>query len=180
MKQCTIKSKRCKVDKLKKDYPGAIIIDVTSKAELPWLKFSPFYPHGNIPIPFTENETGESVEGIWQGLKVFSKEGIDPSKFHIKNMKSIKRSVRRLGSVLGHQKGLESTHLLSYLEARKQIYIPVYLWVLENILVEEIEGLRSLLKDNHIVLLDYETNSDVEDLRRPLSHASLIRSSLEK
>ena len=31
---------------------------------------SPFYPHGGIPIPFSGSVTSQSVEGIWQGLKV--------------------------------------------------------------------------------------------------------------
>ena len=31
----------------------------------------------------------------------------------------------------------------------------------------------------NLVLLDYETNEDVEDLSRPLSHASLIKHHLE-
>lgn len=31
----------------------------------------------------------------------------------------------------------------------------------------------------NIVLLDYETNADIDDLSRPLSHASLIKQYLE-
>ena len=64
-----IKSKKCKLEKLKKDYPGAIIHDVTSHATDEFIKFSPFYPHGGIPVPFTPNMTAMSVESIWQGLK---------------------------------------------------------------------------------------------------------------
>lgn len=39
----------------------------------------------NIPIPFSPNYTGASVEGIWQGLKVFVDEDIDilPKNFEI-------------------------------------------------------------------------------------------------
>jgi len=39
----------------------------------PWIKFSPFYPHGGIPVPFAPGYFSETVEGIWQGLKVFEK-----------------------------------------------------------------------------------------------------------
>ena len=44
-----IKNKRCKLENIRKEYPGAIIFDVTSKGALKTL--SPFYPHGNIGSP---------------------------------------------------------------------------------------------------------------------------------
>ena len=34
-------------------------------------KLSPFYPHGGIPVPFSEGVTATCVEAVWQGLKVF-------------------------------------------------------------------------------------------------------------
>ncbi len=43
-----IKNKRCKLENIRKEYPGAIIFDVTSKGALKTL--SPFYPHGHIPV----------------------------------------------------------------------------------------------------------------------------------
>ena len=55
-------------DALKK-YPDADVIDLTSKGDLPWRKFSPFYPHGDIPIPLLPGATAWSVEDIWQALK---------------------------------------------------------------------------------------------------------------
>jgi hypothetical protein len=45
------------------------------------------------------------VEAIWQGLKVFEKEGIDLAMFRNDTMKNIKRIVRRFGKPLGHQYG---------------------------------------------------------------------------
>ena len=79
-------------------------------------------------------------------------------------MKNIKRTVRRFGKPLGHRKGVDGTELLGYIEARKQIYIPAYKWVLET---------------KTIVLLDYDTNADVENAKKPLSHASLIKAYVE-
>ena len=29
-------------------WPGALILDVTSRGDEPWVRFSPFYPHGGI------------------------------------------------------------------------------------------------------------------------------------
>lgn len=117
-----IERRRNKQETIQKQYPGATVIDVTSKGEEPWVRFSPFFAHGDIPIPGSD-QTGQSVEGIWQGLKMFEQEGIDPKKWAITNMKGIKRSGKSRGKVLGHQFDDE---LLGYLDARKKIYLPVY------------------------------------------------------
>ena len=90
-------------------------------------------------------------------------------------MKGLKRTVRKFGKPKGHQFGTDSNELLSYIEARKKIYLPVYHWVLENKLQPELALLQEKLKDQPIVLLDYETNENVEDRSKPLSHASLIK-----
>lgn len=170
-----VESRRKKFDTLKKQYPGAMIIDVTSKAAEPWVQFSPFFPHGKIPIPNSGFHTGQSVEGIWQGLKVFEKEDIDASKWAITNMKGIKRSGTNRGKVLGHKWGMKGTgDLLCYLDARKMIYRPTYKWVLHNNLQHLIDLLRDFNDAGDIVFLDYETNQDIEDLTKPLSHASMV------
>jgi hypothetical protein len=44
-----IESKKKKLETLKKEYPDAMIIDVTSHAHDEFVKFSPFYPNGGIP-----------------------------------------------------------------------------------------------------------------------------------
>ena len=123
-------------------YPKAMILDITSKSKFDWVKLSPFYPHGNIPIPFSEGFTAKSVEGIWQGLKVFEMSDIDYNTFSNDKMKNIKRTVRKFGKPLGHRKGVKGTELLNYLDARFQIYLPTYLWVLQNKLEQTIQKLR--------------------------------------
>ena len=76
-----IDSKRKKTENILKKYPNAIIADVTSQANDGLVRLSPFYPHGDIPVPFSEEYTATCVEGIWQGLKVFENEDIDISMF---------------------------------------------------------------------------------------------------
>ncbi len=66
-----IQSKRASQERLRQQYTEALIFDVTSRGTQPWVSFSPFYPHGNIPVPFSPGVVSASVEGIWQGLKVF-------------------------------------------------------------------------------------------------------------
>ena len=174
-----IKNKRCSQEKLLKECPEAIIIDVTSKGEGEWKKLSPFYPHGGIPIPFSDGITSMSVEGIWQGLKVFESSDIDRNSFRNGTMKGIKRTVRTNGKCLGHRKGVNSKELLGYIDARKEIYVPSYKWVLENKCQEQIKKIRIMSQSKPVILLDYDTNDDVENPTKPLSHASLIKKFVE-
>ena len=174
-----VESRRKKPETILKEYPGALLIDVTSKATDEWVKLSPFYPHGGIPVPFSDGYNASCVEAIWQGLKVFEDADVDVQMFQNDTMKNIKRTVRRFGKPLGHRKGVNGTELLGYIEARKLIYIPTYRWVLENKAANIIERLREASKTKTIVLLDYDTNSDVENPKKPLSHASLIKAYAE-
>ena len=174
-----IESKRKKPATILKKYPDAILADVTSQADTRLRELSPFYPHYDIPVPFSDGYTATCVEAIWQGLKVFESCDVDIQMFKNDTMKNIKRTVRRFGKPLGHRKGVHGTELLGYIEARKQIYIPTYKWVLENKVADVIERLREASKTKTIVLLDYDTNADVENAKKPLSHASLIKAYVE-
>ena len=180
MSMIIIESKRKKPATILKEYPDAILADVTSSAKDGLVKLSPFYPHYGIPVPFSEGYTATCVEAIWQGLKVFEGCDVDVEIFKNDTMKNIKRTVRRFGRPLGHRKGVNGTELLDYIEARKQIYIPTYKWVLENKVAWIIDKMRSASnRGETIVLLDYDTNADVENAKRPLSHASLIKAYVE-
>lgn len=174
-----IESKRKKPETILKQFPDAILADVTSGAKDSLVKLSPFFPHYGIPVPFSEGYSAACVEAIWQGLKVFESCDVDVNMFKNDTMKNIKRTVRRFGRPLGHRKGVNGTELLGYIEARKQIYIPTYRWVLENKVAHIIERLREASKTKTIVLLDYDTNADVENAKKPLSHASLIKAYVE-
>jgi len=169
-----IENRKRSPEKLKTAYPNAVILDVTSKGSMPWVKFSPFYPHGDIPVP---NSTirAASVEGLWQGLKVFEKEDVDLKTIDNGTMKNIKRTVRKHGAVKGHRFGVGSNNILPYIEARFNIYLPAYRWVLDNKLQAEIAEIRKLMQLNDVVLLDYETNTDPYNTAKPLSHAGLIQ-----
>ncbi|MGW6930492.1 DUF6939 family protein [Lentzea sp. NPDC054927] len=164
-----VASKRRKVTR-----PDAVVVDVTSRGPDPWVRFSPFYPHGQIPVPMSPGVTSESVEGVWQALKVFESSDVDPSKLAVTSMKGLKRTVRRFGQVRGHRAGLTGDRLLDYRTARHEIYLPTYRWGLENRLREEVERLHELAGSADVVLLDYTTNGDPDDLKTPLSHAALI------
>lgn len=167
-------SKHTRPERLALSHRGATILDLTSRASQPWVRFSPFYPHGGIAVPFSPGWSAESVEGVWQGLKVFELADVDVSKFAIADMSNLKRSERRLGRCRGHREGVAGERVLDYITARKQIFIPTYTHILRERLSGEIAQLRSLAEVAPVVLLDYQTNPDVDDPTQPLSHVSLV------
>jgi hypothetical protein len=169
-----VANRRASLKSLERRFGSAPRIDVTSQGPEPWVRFSPFYPHGNIPVPLSPGYTAASVEGIWQGLKVFAHADIDRTRLANTSMRGLKRSARRLGTVLGHRAGVEGTELLDYASARHLIYLPAYCFVLDHYLQPELAQLRQLAAEETVVLLDYETNTDLDDLTHPLSHAGLI------
>jgi hypothetical protein len=174
-----VASRRRSRASLARAFPGARIIDVTSRADEPWVRLSPFYPHGGIPVPRSPGVTAWSVEGIWQALKVFETCDVDPARLGVTAMTGLKRTVRRYGRVLGHRDGLHGERLLGYETARRRIYLPAYRWVLENRTAGLVDRVRRLAEEGDVVLLDYTTNGDVADLATPLSHAALIRGYIE-
>jgi hypothetical protein len=128
-------------------------------------------------VPFTPGVTAQSVEGVWQALKVFEGADVDAAKLDVKTMAGIKRTVRRFGAVRGHREGPAGDRLLAYEDARRAIYLPTYRWVLEHRVAEEVAAIAEAEKD--VVLLDRTTNGDVADLATPLSHAALVVAHLE-
>lgn len=99
----------------------AIVYDVSSYAEYPYSTLSPFWPHGGIPIPGMSGQSSDSVEGIWQGLKLIHNK---ISQRHFSG-----QGFKRGGKPRGHQYG---DKLLSIVEARDKIYRVAYEWMLEN------------------------------------------------
>ena len=171
-------NKKRKLEKIKEEYPGAVILDITSTSNLRYAQIlSPFYPHMNIPIPFTEGMTASCVESVWQGLKVFERADVDIESFKNDTMRGIKRTIARFGKPLGHRKGVRGKELLGYFEARMLIYLPTYKWVLDNIPeVRHVSGrIKEQSKIQDIVLLDYNTNIDFRDISQPISHAGLVK-----
>ena len=172
-----IESKKRKMENIQKQYPNADILDITSMSSTRYAQIlSPFYPHGNIPIPFTPGMYATCVEAVWQGLKVFQGYDVDLATFQNNTMKGLKRTVRKFGMPLGHRKGVYGKELLNYFDARMQIYLPTYKWMLDNVpeVHKVVERIAQRAKEHDIVFLDYNTNSEFRDITSPISHASLV------
>ena len=153
---------------VKKNKPqdGTIWYDVSKNSEHPYCLFSPFYVHGGIPVPGMLGKKSDSVEGIWQGLKVIKNE-IAPRFFSVMGKK-------RGGKPTGHKFGDEK-RLMKLEEARRRIYIPAYEWVLENKIDSEIieQFINNMYKGIPQYFYDYESNGTIsKDL--PLAHAAVL------
>lgn len=145
-------------------------IDVSSYGDLLYRVCSPFSYDSlyNIPVPGMENIRADSVEGVWQGLKIIS-EKTDVSLFSGKPKK-------RRGHVEGHSFG---GRILDYLDARRKIYLPAYTYHIVNSALPKIkDDLTKRLESGPIYLHDVEANEDIDDPTKPLSHASLLVSLL--
>jgi len=132
----------------------ATVIDVNPpEARSRGIRFSPFYPHGGIPVPCSPERRRHlaRTEGLClPGMSIHPSLPTQP-------MRGLKRSTRQLGAVLGHRAGLRGDQLLTYAEARRLIYLPTYRWVLDHRLQDELAELRRLGAAQLVLLLDYET-----------------------
>jgi len=128
-------------------------------------ELSPFIAYGNIPVPGQKRMCSDSVEGIWQGLKII-KGKTDFSYFRGKGRK-------RKGKPSGH---LYGTKILGIIQARKKIYVPAFtfMWkhridpVLKTLLVQR------ALHDIPQYFLDVDTNPDINRPGSPYAHSSCI------
>jgi hypothetical protein len=144
--------------------PGSTVYDVSSYAEPPLCELSPMWVHGGIPVPGTA-ETSDTVEGVWQGLKVIR--GKTAPRFFRGP------GAKRGGKPSGHQFGKK---LLGVVEARRLIYVPAYEWMLENrippaLLQRFIDAARAgVVQHFH----DVGDNGDPGDESQPLAHAAVL------
>ena len=144
---------------------NAIIHDVSSYADEPYDTLSPMWVHGDIPVPGTTGTTSDTVEGVWQGLKVI-REKTAPRYFRGPGAK-------RGGKPSGHQFG---TKLLKIVEARQKIYRPTYEWMLEHKIDPAIiEQFLQIARDGTTQYFhDVGDNGDINDQNSAWAHAAVL------
>jgi len=142
-------------------------INVSSRGRGQYRKLSPFSHNARyqIPIPGKEETRADSVEGIWQGLKVID----SVSDFSLFQGKPKKRK----GKPQGH---LFREDLIGYVDARKQIYVPAYVYHVINNALDNIHGdlEARVSKSNPVALFDVESNGEINNTSQPYSHAALL------
>lgn len=144
---------------------GSVVIDVSSYAPEPYFTLSPMWVHGGIPVPGMPGETSDTVEGVWQGLKVIR------GKIATRYFRG--PGAKRGGKPSGHKFGNKE---LGIVEARRRIYVPTYEWVLENRVDPElIESLiATALSGVAQYVHDVGDNGDINDVNQPLAHTAVL------
>jgi Family of unknown function (DUF6939) len=145
---------------------GVLIHDVSSYADPPYCTLSPMWVHDGIPVPGMPGATSDSVEGIWQGLKVIR----GKTALHLLKGPGRKRSG---GKPSGHEYG---DRLLGIVEARRKIYCVAYEWVLAHRVDPAIiEGFIQAAFDGMAqVFHDTGDNGDINNTSEPLADAGVL------
>lgn len=179
--QIFIANRRRQPKSLQEEFGDIPVFDVTFAGGDPLFStLSPMYPHGDLPVPYSgKTLTANSLEAIWQGLKVFEHEGarLDAASLGKSGDKNIKRpSTAKRGRVLGHQQGLYTDRpLLSLIDARSFIYAPLYRWQLQRHCQDALAHLNKALAQSDIVLLEAGNESNICDIFVPMVHSELLR-----
>ena len=129
---------------------GYLLIDLTrnSNDEI-YRQFHPSYPHGDVPFPEFPDYTAQSVEGIWEGLKLFETTGIDASKFDCMDPNDLSRTEAFYGRYRGHRFGVNN--ILTEDKAFERIYKPLYAWQVFVKMKKEFKTLKELCQTQPIV-----------------------------
>lgn len=131
---------------------GFKVIDLTrDSTDEVYRKFHPSFPHGDVPIPEFPEYTAQSVEGIWEGLKMFETTGVDESKFHCTVPNHLARTEAFYGKYLGHRFGVNT--ILTKDEAFDKIFVPLYRWQVLVKLEKEFRILQNLYPTQPMVWL---------------------------
>lgn len=144
---------------------GAVVYDVSSYAEHPLCTLSPMWPHGGIPIPGMPGATSDSVEGIWQGLKVIG--GKIASRYFSG------QGHKRGGKPQGHQYGEK---LLKIVEAREKIYRVAYEWMPDHRADPKLIGgfIRQAFAGVPQYFHDASDNGSISDSDEGWAHAAVL------
>ena len=144
---------------------GSVVIDVSSYAPEPYCTLSPMWVHGGIPVPGMHGQTSDTVEGVWQGLKVIR------GKIATRYFRG--PGAKRGGKPSGHKFGGKE---LGIVEARRRIYIPTYEWMLENRIEQKLleELIATALAGVTQHIHDVGDSGDPNDTNQPLAHAAVL------
>jgi hypothetical protein len=145
--------------------------DVSSHGSEPFNLISPFArsdTRGPIPVPGRKGAFSNTVEGIWQGLKVIDGEtNMDYfGKLGPKRKPTPGKKLR--GWLYGNM-------IIDVVTARRLIYLPAYHYHWARALPDSVknEMVNIAIAGNEQFLYDFETNPDPEDPFKSYAHAHL-------
>jgi len=163
---------RSKIHDLHRAYPAARFYDTSHNGSQAFnydfvrnaAELSSFAVYSGIPVP-RQNAVSDTVEGIWQGLKVI-KGKIDPRYFHGKGRK-------RQGKPKGH---LFGNKIIGYRDARNKIFIPSYEHMITSCVSQDLmaEIYAFAMEDVTQFFFDVDDNHDVNNTKSPLAHSAVL------
>ena len=140
-------------------------IDISSKGAMPYSILSPFACSTSyaIPVPGQEHIRSDSVEGIWQGLKLIEGQA-DFSQLH-------GRATKRKKHCSGH---VFCDKPIGYREARYELYVPAYTYhLINNALPQVWSDLEAQLAQGDVLLHDIDQNGSIKNIDSSYAHSSL-------
>lgn len=155
------------------DLPANVIaIDVSAKAPDGWGVLAASFDHGDLRVPGHPNAVARTVDGVWEALKRFQAEGEDLALLESPKPRK-RRATEATGALLGHV--YDGKVIDEEAEARRQIYLPAYHWMVKNAPAAKakFEELLELARTNTVHLYDGTENGNIYD-PRALSHAALL------
>lgn len=157
-----------------------LCVDTANCAPPEMARFSVFNPFhfdhmAVIPVP-GQNEFACSIESIWQGLKIIDGQ-TDFAMFKRVPSKRPSDSMRqRMDYVYEETKFLFGKFVIDLISARFVIYLPTYLYVLENLvstaIIEEI--FDTLQCGCDVIFYDWDDNHDITDPSSSFSHSAIL------
>lgn len=169
--------------------PKRYVLDVSRYGKDGWNALSPMFDHGEgeekrpvIPVPGMPDRKSRTVEGIWQGLKVFAGPGVDQALVSGTELDMLEsgKPRKRKGVPLGHL--YEGELLKGVVEARKRIYLPAYDWMVRycpRAHAKYLELLELARAGNMVYVFDRDANGDL-NANKPLAHASILAELVRK
>jgi hypothetical protein len=163
--------------------PNSLCVDTYKDAIGPMVRYkhmNPFYysKENNIPVPGQLSMNASSVESIWQGLKIIN----GRTDFEMFNREPYKRP---LDSERGQPQFRYSetifcygSNVLDIVTARWIIYLPSYLYILENIVPDSLlEYITDHINNGYkIYFYDWDSNMDITDASSSFSHSAILAS----
>ena len=155
------------VKAVRKIFPKALVFDVTIEGAMK--RLDPDFPIGNVRIP-GKRRKGLSLNGVWEGLKVFDKkEEIDEGWMMDERKVGKKRGCKSWGKL----KGIWIEDGEVEIEEGKRIFEEMYRELVMERFERVIEGLRREAEKRTVVLLDYK-----EERVRPFNHVEVLKEML--
>jgi hypothetical protein len=162
----------------KKENPQRIAYDAASMEEHKFLNPFFFSEDFNIPVPGQVNKYSNTVEAIWQGLKIVDGEtcfdmfGIqEPHKRPMTRARKEDPDFKYADSKFEYG-GKE----LDLVTARKVIYVPTYRHLFEHYVPDEFkEQVKKQVEEGkEVFFYDWDDNPDLDNTEKSFAHASLL------